>query len=187
MAYRRNYSAGGTYFLTLCLADRKSSLLIDYIDELREAYRKTLAKQPFIVEAMVVLPEHLHALWTLPESDCDYPNRVRLFKSNFSKVLPQHIKWPRNESQRKKGEVGIWQRRYWEHTVRDATDFNQYMDYIHYNPVKHGLVNTVAEWPYSTFHRMVRHGYYPADWGNHNDLDKNFRLQNPSSKKSFQT
>ena len=165
MSYRRNYSTGGTYFLTLCLADRSASLLTDYINELRDAYRKVHHKQPFVVEAMVILPDHIHALWTLPKDDSDYPNRVRLLKGNFSRQLSKQLRQPRNKSQRKKGELGIWQRRYWEHTIQDEADFNQHMDYIHYNPVKHGLVNNVVEWPYSTFHREVKRGHYRIDWG----------------------
>ncbi len=173
MSYRRNYIEGGTYFLTLCLANRSTSLLTDYIEELRTAYKQTQEKQPFTVEAMVILPEHLHMIWTLPENDFDYPNRVRLFKGYFSRQLPKYLSQVGNASLEKKGELGIWQRRYWEHTIRDQLDFNQHMDYVHYNPAKHGLVVNIADWPYSTFHREVKRGRYTSDWGNNeNNLDE---------------
>lgn len=165
MSYRRNYVDGGTYFLTLCLENRNTSLLTDYIDELRLAYRRVQKKQPFKAEAMVILPEHLHMIWTLPENDFDYPNRIRLFKGYFSKQLPKYLRQNASLSQNKKGELGIWQRRYWEHTIRNEIDFNKHMDYVHYNPVKHGLVNNIADWPYSTFHLKVKNGHYPHDWG----------------------
>lgn len=113
-------------------------------------------------DAIVVLPEHLHTIWTLPAGDCDYATRWRLIKSRFSRGMPTGERILR--SRLGKGERGIWQRRYWEHTLRDELDYARHVDYIHINPVKHDYVNSVAEWPYSSFHRYVDMGVYPADW-----------------------
>lgn len=171
--YRRNRQSGATYFFTLCLNDRQGSLLTDYIDELRQAYRKTQLKMPFITEAMVILPEHIHALWTMPINDDDYPTRIRLLKSHFSRQLPQSVKKAGNTSRMNRKETGVWQRRYWEHTIRDQLDFNRHMDYIHYNPVKHGLVTSATDWEFSTFWREVKKGRYVKDWadGGFDDID----------------
>ena len=112
---------------------------------------------------MVVLPDHLHAIWTLPWDDADFPLRWRLIKTWFSRNLPlgEH----RRASRVDKGERGIWQRRYWEHLIRDEIDFARHVDYIHWNPVKHGFVARAKDWPYSTFHRFVRDGVLTEDWG----------------------
>ncbi len=109
-----------------------------------------------------VLPDHIHTLWTLPQGDADFAVRWRLIKSDFSRALPAGE--PRSRSRLSKGERGVWQRRYWEHTIRDGEDFARHVDYIHYNPVKHGHVKRVRDWPYSSFHRMVKLGAYPDDW-----------------------
>ncbi len=160
--YRRNFIAGGSFFFTVNLADRKSSLLTDYIERLRAAFRYTRARHPFEIEAIVVLPEHLHTIWALPPDDNDFATRWRLIKTFFSRGLPkdEHI----SQSRRAKGERSIWQRRYWEHTLRDELDFARHVDYIHFNPVKHGHVKLVREWPYSSFHRFVELGCCGADW-----------------------
>jgi putative transposase len=160
--YRRNFVIGGSYFFTVNLFDRRSCLLTEQIGLLRAAFRYTRARHPFTVEAIVVLPDHLHAIWTLPEGDADFALRWRLIKSAFSRALPsdEHI----SASRSSKGERGIWQRRFWEHTLRNESDFARHVDYIHFNPVKHGRVKRVMDWPYSTFHRMVRLGIYPKDW-----------------------
>jgi putative transposase len=160
--YRRNFTAGGSYFFTVNLAERRSRLLIDNIESLRAAFRETRRRHPFTIDAIVVLPDHLHAIWTLPEHDADFPTRWRLIKADFSRRLPLGDRI--SESRRGKGERGIWQRRYWEHTIRDGDDFARHADYIHFNPVKHGHVRRVADWPFSSFHRMVRLGIYPEDW-----------------------
>ncbi len=162
--YRRNRQAGATYFFTFCLNDRRISLLTDYIDELRQAYRKTQSKMPFVSEAMVILPDHIHALWTMPQNDNNYPARIRLFKSHFSRQLPHSVKQTKSISRIDRKETGIWQRRYWEHTIRDELDFNNHMDYIHFNPVKHKLVNCAADWSYSSFLNEVKKGRYDKDW-----------------------
>jgi putative transposase len=171
--YRRNFIKGGSFFFTAALADRRRSLLVDRIDILREAFRQVKAVYPFHLDAMVILPEHLHCIWTLPLDDADYPGRWRRIKTAFSRSLPN--RYPRSRSQTLKNERGIWQRRYWEHTLRDEEDYRRHMDYIHYNPVKHGYVNCVADWPYSTFHRYVEAGIYPNDWaGNEETVDQEF-------------
>ncbi|SCY09641.1 putative transposase [Nitrosospira sp. Nl5] len=160
--YRRNFVKGGSYFFTVALADRSQNLLVDHIDALRKAFRSVKAEYPFVLDAMVVLPEHLHCIWTLPAGDADYPDRWRRVKAAFSRGLPDRS--PRSLSKVRKGERGIWQRRYWEHTLRDDNDWQRHMDYIHYNPVKHRHVEYVADWPYSTFHRYVEVGIYQRDW-----------------------
>jgi putative transposase len=160
--YRRNFLPGGSYFFTVNLFDRGSRLLTEQIEPLRNAFRYTRERHPFSIEASVILPDHLHAVWTLPEGDADYALRWRLIKSAFSHALPPSE--PVSKSRSGKGERGIWQRRYWEHTLRDEADFAKHVDYIHFNPVKHGHVTRVADWPHSSFHRFVRLGIYPADW-----------------------
>jgi putative transposase len=160
--YRRNFVAGGSFFFTVNLTDRRSRLLTDNIELLRKAFRYTRARHPFHIEAIVVLPEHLHTIWTLPPGDLDYAMRWRLIKTLFSRELPKDEKI--SESRLGKKERGIWQRRYWEHTLWDELDFARHADYIHFNPVKHGHVKAVGEWPYSSFHRFVESGIYPADW-----------------------
>ncbi len=171
--YRRNFIAGGSFFFTVNLAERRLRLLTENIDALRTAFRDTRVAHPFTIEAIVVLPDHLHAIWTLPENDHDFATRWRLIKSGFSRVLPTGERI--SESRDSKGERGIWQRRYWEHTLRDERDLACHMDYIHFNPVKHGYVARVADWPYSSFHRMVRMGIYPPDWaGDAKDEGINF-------------
>jgi putative transposase len=161
-SYRRNFVPGGSYFFTLNLADRHLRLLTEHIDLFRNAVRDVKVRHPFAVEATVVLPDHLHALWTLPEGDADFATRWRLIKAAFSRGLPSGDQVSRSRSN--KGERGIWQRRYWEHTLRDELDFERHADYIHFNPVKYGHVKRVCDWPYSTFHEMVRRGIYPTDW-----------------------
>ena len=161
--YRRLHTPGATWFFTVNLADRRSSLLVERIDILREALRYVQARHPFRIEAMAVLPDHLHAVWTLPPGDAAYPMRLRLLKSWFSRHIPEGER--RRDSRVDKGERGIWQRRYWEHQVRDERDLERCVDYVHFNPVKHGHVACVGDWPYSTFHRHVAKGWLPADWG----------------------
>ena len=160
--YRRNRVAGGTYFFTVNLFDRNSSLLVAQIDTLRAIVRGVRARFPFHIDAWVVLPDHMHCLWTLPEGDADFPRRWRAIKIGFSKSLPNLE--PRSPVRIERGERGIWQRRYWEHTIRDNRDYAAHMDYIHFNPVKHGFVQDPAEWPLSSFQRCVDRGLYPSGW-----------------------
>ena len=159
--YRRSLVPGGTWFFTVTLADRQSRLLVEQVTLLRHAYGLTQHTRPFQTLAICILPDHLHAIWTLPNDDADYAARWSLLKSTFSRQLPAV---PRNASQIRKREKGIWQRRYWEHQIRNETDLQRHVDYIHYNPVKHGLVEQVADWPYSSFNRYVDKGLLAQDW-----------------------
>ena len=159
--YRRNRVAGGTYFFTVTLHNRKSSLLVDRIDDLRESVREARRERPFRIDAWVVLPEHLHAIWTLPVGDDDYSIRWGRLKGLFTHRL---VKAGIKLCKKPKGGYALWQDRFWEHTIRDDTDYAQHVDYIHYNPVKHGWVRRVRDWPYSTFHRYVEEGIYSIDW-----------------------
>ena len=143
--YRRNRIPGGTYFFTVALADRRTGLLVREIAALRAAVTRTRQLHPFQIDAWVVLPEHMHAVWTLPEQDTDFSLRWTLIKRTFSAAIP-HAE-DRSPSRAAKGERGLWQRRFWEHTVRDAEDFARHVDYVHFNPVKHGLAATAADWP----------------------------------------
>ncbi|MBD9437445.1 transposase [Pseudoxanthomonas sp. PXM03] len=160
--YRRTLIPGATYFFTVNLADRRETLLVDHIDLLRDAFRYVRRRHPFDIDAMVVLPDHLHAILTLPSGDADFPLRWRLIKTWFSRHLPhgEH----RRASRINEGERGIWQRRYWEHLIRDEADFARHVDYIHWNPVKHGHVARDVDWPYSTFHRFVQDGVLTENW-----------------------
>ena len=160
--YRRFYVPGGTYFFTVNLAERSRCLLVQHIDLLRGVMAEIRQEHPFRLEAMVVLPDHLHALWTLPSGDRDFSVRWRKIKARFSRGLPKIER--RSASRVKKGERGIWQRRYWEHVIRDEDDWCHHIDYIHFNPVKHGYCEQVLDWPYSTFHAYVEYGVYPNDW-----------------------
>ena len=167
MDYRRSRAAGGTFFFTVNLNDRFSTLLVDHIEPLRDAIRQVKARHPFDILATVVLPDHLHALWRLPADDRDYLLRWSLIKADFSRQLPPLETV--NLSRRLKRERGVWQRRYWEHQIRDERDLQRHLDYIHFNPVKHGHARSAAEWPYSSIHRYIRAGVLPADWAGQGD------------------
>jgi putative transposase len=162
-AYRRVNVPGATYFFTVNLAQRRGNpLLVTRIDLLRQVFRDVKERHPFMIDAIVILPDHLHTIWTLPEGDSDFKTRWSLIKAGFSRHLPAGER--RSDSRMKRGERGIWQRRYWEHVIRDERDFERHVDYIHWNPVKHGWVKRVADWSYSSFHAYVRRGVYPLDW-----------------------
>jgi len=160
--YRRWWLPGGTYFFTVNLAERSRGLLVRHINVLREAVRQVKARHPFRLDAVVVLPDHLHCIITLPHGDDDFSVRLGGVKANFSRRIPGGER--RSPSRVSKRERGVWQRRYWEHAIRDEDVFRRHVDYLHYNPVKHGLVTRVSDWPYSSFHRYVRFGAYPLDW-----------------------
>ena len=162
MQYKRYYQQGATYFFTINLADRSSELLTQNIDTLRQAFITVKNKHPFYIDAIVILPEHLHMMCTLPQDDANFSKRIKLIKYYFSYRLAKTE--PISKSRLRKGERGIWQRRFWEHCIRDARDFRNHVDYIHMNPVKHGLVHHVKDWPYSSFHRYVDQGVLPKDW-----------------------
>jgi putative transposase len=159
--YRRNRVAGGTYFFTVTLGDRRSTVLVDHMNELRAALSNVRHTHPYHTEAMVILPEHLHAIWTLPAGDDDSAGRWQRIKTHFTHTL---VNAGRPLTRNAQGEYTLWQRRYWEHTIGDETDLTRHMDYLHFNPVKHGHVRRVRDWPYSTFHQYVRKGIYPLDW-----------------------
>ena len=160
--YRRNRVPGGTYFFTVNLLDRQSDLLVTHIEQLRDAVRRVRARQPFHVDAWVVLPDHMHAVWTLPSGDAGYSERWREIKKAFVKQCPKTEAL--SVTRTRKGERGIWQRRFWEHTIRDERDYAAHVDYVHINPVKHGWATSARSWPYSSFHRLVEQGCYPIDW-----------------------
>jgi len=168
--YIRSKSAGGVYFFTVNLAERHNNdLLISHIDLLREAFRLTKRQYPFIIEACVILPEHLHCIWRLPEGDYDFSTRWRLIKTHFSKniVLNERI----SSSRKRNKERGIWQRRFWEHLIKDEDDYKNHLDYIHYNPVKHGYVQRAIDWQYSSFHIWTERGVYLRDWATQQDME----------------
>jgi putative transposase len=154
--YRRNFVPGGTYFFTVTLRDRRQRLFVEHIESLRAAMRHVRSLHPWRTDAIVVLPEHLHSLWTLPDNDHNYPLRWRMIKSLFTKRLREVGAWSSDESP--------WQARYWEHTIRDDRDFEMHVNYIHFNPVKHGHAMASRDWPHSSFHRFVREGVLPVDW-----------------------
>jgi putative transposase len=160
--YHRARVPGATYFFTVNLRDRKSDLLVREIDLLRATVRATRARYPFHIDAWVVLPEHMHCLWTLPPGDADFARRWQVIKFAFAKRLPATE--TRTANQQRRNERGIWQRRYWEHLIRDDHDYQRHFDYIHYNPLKHGHVQRLIDWPYSSFHRAVQMGLYSNDW-----------------------
>ncbi|MCP4489397.1 MAG: transposase [Gammaproteobacteria bacterium] len=162
--YRRNRVAGGCYFFTINLLERfKNRLLVDKLDLLRESVRQVKNKHPFHIDGWVVLPEHMHCIITLPQGDDNFPKRIRLIKTVFAKTQPKNEY--RSMIRQNRNERGIWQRRYWEHTIRDDIDYAVHMDYLHYNPVKHGYVSQVKDWPYSSFHYLVGRQIYPECWG----------------------
>jgi len=162
--YRRAWHPGGTYFFTVNALQRHGNdLLVRHIDLLRDVVREVRRAHAFAIHGWVVLPDHLHCVIELPDGDADFALRWRLIKAGFSKRLPATER--RSEVRRARGERGLWQRRYWEHLIRDARDLRAHLDYLHYNPVKHGHVARVADWPFSTFHSLVVKGVYPRDWG----------------------
>ena len=166
--YRRKNKPGGTYFFTLVTDNRRRFLATELArDCLHRAIDTIKSKRPFELEAICLLPDHLHCIWTLPEDDHDFSTRWRGIKGLFSRCyrLGGGQQGDVDYSRRITREVAIWQRRFWEHLIRDQKDYARHMDYIHYNPVKHGLVRQVSEWPYSTFHKYVREGIYDKDWG----------------------
>jgi putative transposase len=160
--YRRAKIEGSVFFFTVVLADRSSKFLYDEVERLRSTYRTVQQRRPFETIAICVLPDHIHALWALPDGDADFSTRWNLIKGGFSRGLEA---MPRSTSKVGKREKGIWQRRYWEHAIRDDADLERHVDYIHFNPVKHEHVTRVADWPHSSFHRYVERGLLAADWG----------------------
>jgi putative transposase len=161
--YIRAKIDGGTFFFTVTLADRSSNLLVKHIVLLRQAYRSVRDNHPFETIAICVLSDHLHAIWRLPAGDPNFSLRWNLIKGGFSRVLPNIAQ--RSPSKVAKREKGIWQPRYWEHVIRSDEDLDRHINYIHFNPVKHGFVTRACDWPHSSFHRYVTRGELPPDWG----------------------
>lgn len=155
MRYRRTYVDGGTYFFTVNLENRQSTVLVDHIALLRDAVAAVKSKHPFNIDAAVVMPEHLHMIWTLPVNESDFSTRWRLIKRQFSDKVPSDAA----SSDR------IWQARFWEHQIRNSADLENHINYIHYNPVKHGYVNRPSNWEYSSIHKYIRADILPVDWG----------------------
>lgn len=166
--YWRDNTPGATWFFTV-VTHRRQRILGDepVRDALREAIARTRANWPFAIDAWVLLPDHLHCIWTLPAGDADFATRWTLIKRRTSQALKETYFAPglMSASKSSRRELTFWQRRYWEHRIRDEQDFERHVDYIHYNPVKHGYAAAPASWPYSSFHRYVRDGLYPAIWG----------------------
>jgi len=166
MKYRRARLKGGAYFFTIVTHRRRTIFRVPRnVSLLRDAVRIVMKRHPFRIDAFVLLPDHLHCLWRSPDGDSDFSTRWRLIKSHFSRACPDRYKRTPFSSRAKKGEQAIWQRRFWEHHIRDEDDFVKHVEYIHYNPVKHGLVKAPKDWPYSSFHRYVRNGLYEGTWG----------------------
>jgi len=177
--YRRCYVPGGSYFFTV-VTERRAGILANDVarDCLRNAIRHCRQQLPFKVDALVLMPDHLHSIWTMPTDDCDYSKRWGIVKKHFTQAW---LALDGNEqtvtaSQLRYRRRGVWQRRFWEHALHDEDDFQRHFDYLHFNPVKHGLVKNVADWPYSSFHYWVAKGVYPINWGssleNYAHLDK---------------
>jgi putative transposase len=165
--YRRIRRAGGTYFFTVVTHGRRPILTHQEVRQaLREGIHKVRQTMPFGIEAWVLLPDYLHTIWTLPEHDAKFASRWAVIKSCVTKgcrkLLGSGERINKSRNNRKEGDV--WQRRFWEHVIRDEADFHRHLDYIHWNPVKHGYVTTPMDWPYSTLHRFVAQGIYLSDW-----------------------
>jgi putative transposase len=160
--YIRAIVPGGTFFFTVALLERRRRLLTEHIDDLRAVFSEARRRRHFTIDAIVVLPDHLHCIWTLPSEDSDFSARWHDIKARFSARIPQGERLSARRV--RKGERGIWQRRFWEHVIRNQVDLERHFDYIHYNPVKHGHVERVGDWPYSSFHRCVKKGIYSSDW-----------------------
>ena len=162
--YRRIYVKGGTYFFTVVTQERRPIFADDKsIEILRDVFKVVMKSSPFHIEGMVVLPDHIHCLWTLPKGDYDFSKRWKGIKYRFS--LSYKGSFVKSDSMNKKKEKGLWQRRFWEHLIRDQEDFNRHIDYIHYNPVKHKLARRAFEWPHSSFKQFMMQGIYEKNWG----------------------
>ncbi len=155
--YRRVYEKGARYFFTL-VTWRRKPLLLDNVERLRAAFRYAMDKKPFALDAVVILPDHLHCLWQLPDDDDDFSCRWHLLKRYFSVGIDAPVN--------QRAEKQIWQKRFWEHLIRDDGDWENHLHYIHFNPVKHGYVSSANAWQYSSFQKYAALGWYPCDWGN---------------------
>jgi putative transposase len=170
--YRRAYVPGASWFFTVNLAERHNNpLLVEHIEQLRAAFRYVKQRHPYRMDAVVILPDHIHCIWTLPPNDADFSKRWNLLKGHFSRAIAKGE--PISSSRIHRRERGIWQRRFWEHLLRDQDDWNRHIDYIHWNPVKHGWAERVADWPYSSFHQFVEQGVYQQNWAFKDKFDFN--------------
>jgi len=165
--YRRAATAGASYFFTV-VAYRRQTIFCDEVfrNALRAAITSVRVAHPFVIDAWVLLPDHLHCVWTLPEGDADFSTRWKIIKRAVSVACREDYRraeWM-TASKLKHRESTIWQRRFWEHQIRDDLDLERHVDYIHFNPVKHGYVKSVIDWPYSTFRRYLQQGIYSPDW-----------------------
>ncbi|MDD5389159.1 MAG: transposase [Gallionellaceae bacterium] len=166
MRYRRAFIPGGCFFFTVVTEQRRPLFASGAsVEVLRAAFRSVRKRRPFEIDAIVVMPDHLHCIWTLPPEDADFATRWRLIKTWFTKHCDPALRAAPDQVRAKRGELGLWQHRYWEHAIRDEADFTRHVEYIHFNPVKHGHVAAPALWPYSSFHRYVEAGVYAPDWG----------------------
>ncbi len=164
--YRRARTAGGTYFFTLVTHNRKPIFKHpDYRDALRHIVAEVRYEHPFAIDAWVLLPDHMHAIWTIHADSDDYSKRWGLIKARFTKYIRQ------TDNSLVSRTISIWQKRFWEHEIRDEKDLNNHIDYLHYNPLKHGYASRVRDWPYSSFHKYVERGYYAIDWGDDVNVD----------------
>lgn len=160
--YRRARMAGGVYFFTHVTLGRRPILTQEpSLRALRSAFEAARKVKPFMIDAIVILPDHLHCILVLPAGDVDFAGRWKAIKARYSRLMPRDLESPARRAR----ERGFWQRRYWEHRIRDDDDWNRHRDYIHYNPVKHRLTIAAKEWPHSSFHRYVAQGHYPMNWG----------------------
>ena len=169
MCPQRIWLPNATCFFTLNLQNRQCDTLTRHIDALRTAFRTVKARHPFVINAMVVMPEHCHLIMTLPEHDMRYSVRISLIKAAFSRQLT--VSESVSLSRQKKRERGIWQRRFWDHIIRDERDYMNHVHYIHFNPVKHGYVENPCDWPYSSIHRFIQEGLLPVDWACSEDFE----------------
>jgi putative transposase len=166
MQYRRDYTQGASYFFTVVTFRRVRFLQNEAaVNSLRQAFKDEMARRPFVIDAIVIMPDHIHSIWTLSEGDADYSMRWRNIKHAFTQQIAPEQRPAVYASRQHKGEQAIWQRRFWEHRIRDDEDFSHHVDYIHYNPVKHGYVKRPTDWAYSSIHRYIRQAVLPATWG----------------------
>jgi putative transposase len=171
MNYKRSIDKGASFFFTVVTHDRRPILSSSKTAALlMDSFAHVRASRPFTMDAFVVLPDHIHCVWTLPPDDSDFPTRWRLIKSRFARTYGDRTEERIPLSRLRKGERAIWQRRYWEHRIRDEDDYRKHVDYIHYNPVKHGHATSPARWQHSSFHEFVRRGIYPPEWGGYGVL-----------------
>jgi putative transposase len=177
MRYRRVRKEGGTYFFTVVTHNRRKFLCDpENVALLRSVFKNVMARHPFTIDAIVILPDHLHTIWTLPDGDDNYSIRWSLIKSGFTHSCSEFCKGVLSASRTARKQQAVWQHRFWEHEIRDDEDFNRHADYIHYNPVKHGNAKKPGDWEYSSFNRYVQEGVYPTNWGIGGEMEFSDRI-----------